>query len=124
MQRIWAAQLALFMTGTCGLLIFPFLTYVPSDGMLGDMLPKVILLLGIKCGGNHSSGLCTIYSGYRRSLRNLVGGINLRPDIWLIYMCHVTVAIHVSYQTLGSLLRQYHAKHCNFHPKDRVSLEL
>lgn len=41
LQKIWPAQLALFFTGTCGLLIFPFLTYVPSDGMLGDMLPKV-----------------------------------------------------------------------------------
>lgn len=42
LRKIWPAQLALFFTGTCGLLIFPFLTYVPSDGMLGDMLPKVL----------------------------------------------------------------------------------
>ena len=45
MHKIWPAQLALFLTGTCGLLIFPFLTYVPSDGMLGDMLPKVRVCL-------------------------------------------------------------------------------
>lgn len=34
-------QAALFTSGTIGLLIFPFITYVPSSGLLGDLLPKV-----------------------------------------------------------------------------------
>lgn len=34
-------QAGLFTSGTIGLLIFPFITYVPTSGALGDMLPKV-----------------------------------------------------------------------------------
>jgi hypothetical protein len=41
LRAIWPTMAGLFFSGTCGLLIFPFLTYVPSDGMLGELLPKV-----------------------------------------------------------------------------------
>ena len=41
LRAIWPTVAGLFCSGTCGLLIFPFLTYVPSDGMLGELLPKV-----------------------------------------------------------------------------------
>ena len=41
LRAIWPTVMGLFFSGTCGLLIFPFLTYVPSDGMLGELLPKV-----------------------------------------------------------------------------------
>lgn len=41
-SMLWRGrQAALFTSGTIGLLIFPFITYVPSSGALGDMLPKV-----------------------------------------------------------------------------------
>jgi len=43
LRTIWPTVMGLFFSGTCGLLIFPFLTYVPSDGMLGELLPKVSL---------------------------------------------------------------------------------
>ena len=35
------SQAALFTSGTVGLLIFPFITYVPTSGALGELLPKV-----------------------------------------------------------------------------------
>jgi hypothetical protein len=38
---IWSTLVALFCSGCIGILIFPFFTYVPSGGLLGEMLPKV-----------------------------------------------------------------------------------
>ena len=51
----------LFFSGTCGLLIFPFLTYVPSDGMLGELLPKV--------GQGPGQGLQVLQAARRHHLR-------------------------------------------------------
>lgn len=39
---IWAPLLALFLSSTIALTVFPFFTYVPSSGWLGDSLPKVL----------------------------------------------------------------------------------
>jgi len=40
MKRMWPCQVALFTSGSTTLMIFPLVTYVPSSGTLGDLLPK------------------------------------------------------------------------------------
>ena len=39
--RIWPALCALGLSSTVALIIFPFFTYVPTSGLLGDSLPRV-----------------------------------------------------------------------------------
>lgn len=41
LRQIWAALSALLLSGTISLIIFPFFTYVPTSGLLGEALPKV-----------------------------------------------------------------------------------
>ncbi|KAK9817758.1 hypothetical protein WJX72_001709 [[Myrmecia] bisecta] len=39
---IWPAMVALFLSGTVGILVFPYFTYCPSGGQFGELLPKVL----------------------------------------------------------------------------------
>ena len=40
-QGIWPAALALFLSVSTSILVFPFFPYVPSSGYFGDALPQV-----------------------------------------------------------------------------------
>ena len=40
-QGIWAAALALFLSVSTSILVFPFFPYIPSSGYFGDALPQV-----------------------------------------------------------------------------------
>ena len=40
-RGIWPVMISLFLSGTVGIMVFPFFTYVPSSGWLKDLLPKV-----------------------------------------------------------------------------------
>ena len=40
-QGIWPAVLALFLSVSTSILVFPFFPYVPSSGTFGDALPQV-----------------------------------------------------------------------------------
>ena len=42
-QGIWPAVLALFLSVSTSILVFPFFPYVPSSGSFGDALPQVSL---------------------------------------------------------------------------------
>jgi len=44
-RLIWPIMMALFLAGVILCLVFPFFTYVPSSGMLGDQLPKVLFFV-------------------------------------------------------------------------------
>lgn len=39
-RGIWPVMISLFLSGTVGIMVFPFFTYVPSSGWLKDLLPK------------------------------------------------------------------------------------
>ena len=41
-QGIWPAALALFLSVSTSILVFPFFPYVPSSGSFGDALPQVM----------------------------------------------------------------------------------
>lgn len=41
LQLLWPLMSALFLVGTILCTVFPFFTYVPSSGLVGDSLPKV-----------------------------------------------------------------------------------
>ncbi len=41
LAAVWHCVLALFLSGTYFVLIFPFFTYIPTSGLLGAQLPKV-----------------------------------------------------------------------------------
>ena len=41
LQSCWVPLLALFLSSTIALTVFPFFTYVPSSGLIGESLPKV-----------------------------------------------------------------------------------
>lgn len=43
-RGIWPAVLALVLSVSTSILVFPFFPYVPSDGRFGDALPQVGLL--------------------------------------------------------------------------------
>ena len=43
-RGIWPVMISLFLSGTVGIMVFPFFTYVPSSGWLKDLLPKVSML--------------------------------------------------------------------------------
>lgn len=45
-QGIWPAALALFLSVSTSILVFPFFPYVPSSGTFGDALPQVTRLHG------------------------------------------------------------------------------
>lgn len=38
---LWPVMTAIFLAGTFVILIFPFYTYIPSSGLIGEQLPKV-----------------------------------------------------------------------------------
>lgn len=40
-QGIWPAALALFLSVSTSILVFPFFPYVPTSGYFGDALPQV-----------------------------------------------------------------------------------
>ena len=42
-EGIWPAALALFLSVSTSILVFPFFPYVPSSGSFGDALPQVML---------------------------------------------------------------------------------
>ena len=70
LRAIWPTVAGLFFSGTCGLLIFPFLTYVPSDGMLGELLPKVGRDAGLLSGVrrlSHECGLLIMFVSHPRA---------------------------------------------------------
>ena len=41
LREIWPALSALALSCTISLVLFPFFTYVPTSGLLGESLPKV-----------------------------------------------------------------------------------
>ena len=43
-QGIWPALLALCLSVSTSILVFPFFPYVPTSGYFGDALPQVCLL--------------------------------------------------------------------------------
>lgn len=42
-KGIWPVMISLFLSGTVGIMVFPFFTYATSSGWLKDLLPKVSL---------------------------------------------------------------------------------
>lgn len=40
MRCMWHCQLSLFISGSISLMVFPLVTYVPTSGTFGDLLPK------------------------------------------------------------------------------------
>lgn len=40
MHCMWHCQLSLFISGSISLMVFPLVTYVPTSGTFGDLLPK------------------------------------------------------------------------------------
>lgn len=47
LQAVWPAVAALGLSGTISLVIFPFFTYIPTSGLLGDLLPKTLFFVRI-----------------------------------------------------------------------------
>ncbi|KAI7843994.1 hypothetical protein COHA_002532 [Chlorella ohadii] len=47
LRLIWAPMAALSLSSTVALTLFPFFTYVPTSGLLGESLPKVIFFVRI-----------------------------------------------------------------------------
>ena len=41
LHAVWPIMSALFLAGFVYIVVFPFFTYVPSSGLMGDNLPKV-----------------------------------------------------------------------------------
>ena len=42
-RRVWKPALALFLSASTAVLLFPFFTYVPQQGRMDRMLPQVLL---------------------------------------------------------------------------------
>jgi hypothetical protein len=46
-RLIWAPMAALGLSSTVALTLFPFFTYIPTSGLLGESLPKVVFFVRI-----------------------------------------------------------------------------
>ena len=47
--HLWPVMIAIFLSGTFVILIFPFFTYIESSGLIGESLPKVRSSPAITC---------------------------------------------------------------------------
>lgn len=56
-RRIWPAALALTLSVSSSMALFPLFTYVPSSGMLGEALPEVRYIMGGVCHWHIADGM-------------------------------------------------------------------
>ncbi len=103
-----ARQAALFTSGTIGLLIFPFITYVPSSGALGDMLPKVRQFYHV---GNLTCFVtcCQVARLWYASSHDLHAALQTSHDLRCPRMqyAYMSVCVHVSMRCGHNILAKW-----------------